>query len=114
MDENLELYLEQAYKQILEMIEVAQEIASDIRNKADYSRIADVLECVTRAIAVFAATKELEHGIETDNEAVKELCQEIIEGIQGGDSEVIADIIEFEFLPMLKEWEDELDKYYQK
>ena len=52
------------------------------------------------------------HGIEVNLDFIREQFKEIISGLENEDYALVADVIEFELMPMLCEWFDELDALF--
>lgn len=54
------------------------------------------------------------YGIEIDKEAINSIYNEVIEALENEDYVLISDLLEYEIVPILKEWFEGLDKMNQQ
>ena len=111
-------FMQKLYSAILLQLEAFDAAAADIRNsravelkagnKNTLTAVGDGLTNIHKFAEAMRQT-ESEHGMEINIPYILEQYQELLTAMQNEEYIVVADIIEFELMPMLAEWYDELE-----
>lgn len=88
-------------------------IADLIRSGAGYENIPQFVEGITYVIEAFNATKDVK-DMQVDIEDIKTLTQDVLDGMENEDYNLVADIFEYEFYPIVKTWKLELEEVLNK
>jgi len=113
--------LEFVYQKLAQIIDAFDLLLSPLREtRADELKAGkgDVLKNVsdgTSSILVLADAMQHTtkiHGLEINLDFIREQFAELLGGVENEDFPLVADIIEYELLPMLCEWFDELDAIF--
>ncbi len=78
-----------------------------IRAGGELVSVADLLEGVLVLIEMFEATTEC-HSIDAKQGEVRALMGELMTAIENQDKGLVADIIEYEFVPIISGWQEEV------
>lgn len=108
MKEKLEV-LTSIYDYILKAENQIIDISNLIRDGQGYKNITDFIEAITYIWQTFDITKDI-HGINMNEYNINELVKDIMDGLENGDYNLIADIFEYEFYPMLRNWHEILEE----
>ena len=101
LDEALE-YMDRVLSQI-------DGVCGNLRKKEGINLIAQISEGFTAILQIVEYTLDITE-IKIDSENVKEFVSEIVEGMENGDFNLVADIIEYELKPLYEEWGEVFDK----
>ena len=110
-----------AYVKTAQVIEAFEQVVSTLRESraADVkagkngalATVADGTGCILFIADTMQHTKDV-HGLEVNLDYIREQFAEVISGLENEDYPLVADVIEYELVPMLEEWFDELDAIF--
>lgn len=78
-----------------------------IRSGKDMKAISDLMDGVLVLLRMFNLTRDY-HDVVYDEEGIKGLTAELLEAVENLDIVLVTDIVEYEFMPKLSNWEKEL------
>lgn len=112
MEEKLEV-LSTVYDYIKRVDNQIESIADLIRSGSGYENIPQLIEGITYIIEAFEATKDIK-DIEVDISNIQALASDVLDGMENEDYNLVADIFEYEFSPIIKVWKSELEDVLNK
>ncbi len=74
-----------------------------IRKKENIGSIPNISEGVFSVLKIIEHTADI-HEIRPDFDEIKELIADVLDGMENGDYNLIADIFEYEIKPLYEQW----------
>lgn len=97
--------LSDVYEYLFKVNPQMQEIADDIRDGLISDDLPDLIESLTYIKRAIELTKDI-HEIGNDEYDFENYLNDIAEGLENKDYSLVADIIEYELIGMMKNWEE--------
>lgn len=77
----------------------------DIREGIHFEYVPQIVEGTLVCVEALKALKEF-HSVSVDEDYITQVTGDLLDGMENGDCSLIADILEYEFKPMFRNWYD--------
>lgn len=84
-------------------------VCPNIRKKEGIEVIAQISDGFSAVLQIVKHTSSVT-GIEIDDSVVSEFVSDMVDGMENGDFNLVADIIEYEIAPLYEEWSGVFDR----
>ncbi len=101
--------LDEGLEYMCRVLSQIDKTCANLRKKEGIDAIAQISEGFMATMQIVKYTADLTQ-IKIDDENIKGFVAEMVEGMENGDFNLVADIIEYEFKPLYDEWAEAFDR----